>query len=76
MQTRHQALESEVLGMLQTFDVRLLSAIARGEVDASRLARRELSDRGLNGTGKWVGFDEARHQAERICGPVDAGALL
>lgn len=63
MSISQQDLEHDVLDMLQTFDVRLLSAIARGEVDACNLARRELADRGLNGVGKWVGFDEARRLA-------------
>ncbi len=64
MLTQHQALERDINEMFQTFDIRLLSAIARGEVDAGQLARQELANRGLNATGKWVGFDQAQRLAD------------
>lgn len=64
--TAHQALEHDIDEMLQTFDTRLLSAIARGEVDAASLARHTLAGRGLNGAGNWVGFDKARRLAEKM----------
>lgn len=44
---------------IQTFSVDLLVAIARGDVDAVAAARRELAARGLDLTGKWVGFPAA-----------------
>lgn len=64
MLTQHQTLERDIIEMLQTFDIHLLSAIARGEVDAGQLARQELANRGLNGEGKWVGFDQAQRLAD------------
>jgi hypothetical protein len=63
MLTPHQALDRDVAEALQMFDVRLLSAIARGEVNAVQLARQELANRGLNGIGKWVGFEKAQRLA-------------
>ncbi len=68
MLTQRQALERDIIEMLQTFDVRLLSAIARGEVDAGHLARQELAYRGLNAVGKWVGFDKAQRLADEVRG--------
>ena len=64
MLTPRQALERDINEMFQTFDIRLLSAIARGEVDAGQLARQELANRGLSATGKWVGFDQAQRLAD------------
>jgi len=34
----------------------LLAAIVNGEIDAVELAKKELSNRGLNNDGLWVGF--------------------
>lgn len=64
MLTQHQTLERDIIEMLQTFDIHLLSAIARGEVEAGQLARQEPANRGLNGAGKWVGFDQAQRLAD------------
>lgn len=61
-----QALETAITDELQTLDTDLLSAIARGDVDAQALARRVLANRGLNGAGKWVGFDKARRLADAV----------
>ena len=36
----------------------LLSRIAKGEVNAQEIAINELRNRGLDITGKWVGFDK------------------
>jgi hypothetical protein len=44
---------------LQTFDTRFLLAIHQGDVDVVALARRELAMRGLDGSGRWVGFAKA-----------------
>lgn len=38
----------------------LLIRLVRGEIDALQLAKKTLSDRGLDRDGKWVGFDEAQ----------------
>ena len=64
--TTRQAREHAIAEMLQTFDTDLLSAIARGEIDVGPLARAELANRGLNGAGRWVGFDKAMQLAERV----------
>jgi len=37
----------------------LLVKIAKGQVDAERLARIELANRGLNLNGNWIGFAAA-----------------
>lgn len=66
MLTKYQALERDVGDNLQAFDVRLLSAIARGEVDATRMARQALANRGLNSAGKWVGFQKAQALVDRM----------
>ncbi len=34
----------------------LLCAIVNGEIDPTELAKKELSNRGLNNNGLWVGF--------------------
>jgi hypothetical protein len=34
----------------------LLSKIVSGEIDAVEFAKYELANRGLDNTGKWVGF--------------------
>lgn len=36
----------------------ILSAIAKGEIDANELAKKELSNRGLNEEGLWIGFQK------------------
>jgi hypothetical protein len=38
----------------------LLVDAIKGRLDLDRLARRELANRGLDASGKWVGFAEAR----------------
>jgi len=37
----------------------MLVKIVSGEVDPVQLAREQLANRGLDQSGKWVGFDEA-----------------
>jgi len=37
----------------------LLCKIVSGEVDPVQLAKKELANRGLDASGKWVGFDNA-----------------
>ena len=62
--TTRQAREHDVAEQLQTFDIDLLSAIARGEVDAVALARKVLASRGLSPAGQWVGFTRAQQMAD------------
>jgi hypothetical protein len=44
---------------LQPLPTDLLGAMARGEIDAKKLAAQLMADRGLDQNGKWVGFDKA-----------------
>lgn len=47
------------LEYLQTIPSQLLSQIIKGEIDLNALAKVELSYRGQDENGKWVGFKEA-----------------
>ena len=50
---------------LQTFPSHILLAALRGGIDLNELAKQQLVNRGLDATGKWVGFAEsARIMAE------------
>jgi hypothetical protein len=40
-----------------------LVAAAKGELDLNRWAQLELAARGLDGNGRWVGFEKARQLA-------------
>ena len=44
---------------LQPLPTELLIAMAKGEVDARAIAAQLMADRGLDGQGKWVGFEKA-----------------
>lgn len=46
--------------LFNTTNTSLLVQIAKGEVDAEELAKKELANRGLNNDGKWVGFNKAK----------------
>ena len=48
------------IGFIQIADAKVLSAVARGEIDLNRIAREELASRGLGLHGEWVGFQKAR----------------
>ncbi len=45
--------------MFQTTAIKLLSQIAKGEIDAVDLAKRELASQGRDINGVWVGFGKA-----------------
>ena len=45
-------------------DTQLLSLIVKGEIDPVLFAKRELSNRGLNDNGEWIGFDDANKELE------------
>ena len=47
-------------GFIQIAAIKVLAAVARGELDLNRLAKEELAARGLNDQGKWIGFDAAQ----------------
>lgn len=48
------------IGFIQIAEVKVLAAVARGEIDLNRIAREELANRGLGLNGEWVGFNRAR----------------
>jgi len=52
------------LGFIQIADAKILTAVARGELDLNAVARRELAARGLDREGSCVGFDKAIRIAE------------
>jgi hypothetical protein len=52
------------LGFMQLADVKVLTAVARSELDLNAVARRELANRGLDRDGKWVGFAKAAQIAD------------
>ncbi|WP_414616590.1 hypothetical protein [Stenotrophomonas muris] len=54
-----QGIDQDLAEQLQVLDTRFLLAILHGDVDVGRLARRELASRGVDGSGRWVGFAEA-----------------
>ena len=45
--------------LFQTVPSALLLAIVSGDLDADALARAELSNRGEDKDGRWVGFDRS-----------------
>ena len=45
--------------MFQMIHTDLLCKAARGEIDLQQLAKDELASRGLDWSGKWVGFARA-----------------
>jgi hypothetical protein len=47
------------LGFIQLALNKVLVAVVNGELDLNYLARKELSSRGLDKQGQWVGFDKA-----------------
>ena len=47
-------------GFIQIAAIKVLAAVARGELDLNRLAKEELAARGLNDQGNWIGFDAAQ----------------
>jgi hypothetical protein len=48
------------LHFIQVAPVRILVAVALGELDLNRLAREEMAQRGYDQQGVWVGFKRAR----------------
>lgn len=54
--------DDEAIELLQTLPSRLLGQVIKGEIDLNKLAKVELSRRGQNVDGKWVGFAKARNE--------------
>jgi hypothetical protein len=47
------------IGFIQIAHVKVLAAVARGEIDLNLIAREEIAARGLDKHGRWVGFERA-----------------
>lgn len=45
--------------ILQSAVTALLAAAVRGEIDLNALAAEELANRGVDRSGRWVGFPQA-----------------
>jgi len=45
--------------MFQTMYTKLVVDIAAGKIDAKLYAKKELSNRGIGKSGRWVGFEQA-----------------
>ena len=51
-----QSISQDLAEQLQVLDTRFLLAIHHGDVSMDDLARREMASRGIDGSGRWVGF--------------------
>ena len=51
-----QSISQDLAEQLQVLDTRFLLAIHHGDVSMADLARRERARRGIDGSGRWVGF--------------------
>jgi hypothetical protein len=60
MNTTQTALTQDDLLSIQTLPLKLILAAANGQIDLNEMARDELANCGLDLSGKWVGFDQAR----------------
>lgn len=54
-----QGLQHDLAEQLAALDTRFLLAIHHGDVDVLGVVRRLLAERGIDGTGRWVGFAPA-----------------
>ena len=60
MTTNAHTFTVDETGFIQIAAIKVLAAVARGELDLNRLAKQELAARGLNDQGNWIGFDAAK----------------
>lgn len=60
MNTSSTALTEDEILSIQTLPLKLILAGANELIDLNALAREELASRGLDLSGKWIGFDQAR----------------
>ncbi|SDY23622.1 hypothetical protein [Nitrosomonas sp. Nm58] len=65
MNAEQTALTQDELLSIQTLPIKLILAAANGQIDLNAMARDELISRGLDLTGKWVGFEKARATLHR-----------
>ncbi|TAA45631.1 hypothetical protein [Pseudoxanthomonas winnipegensis] len=54
-----QSIIHDLAQEFEALDSRFLLALHHGDVDAVAIARRVLAERGIDGSGRWVGFAEA-----------------
>ncbi|ASK91038.1 hypothetical protein KWH04_01235 [Xanthomonas campestris pv. trichodesmae] len=54
-----QSIAQDLTEQFQTLDTRFLLALHHGDTDAIAIARRVLAQRGIDGSGRWVGFAQA-----------------
>jgi hypothetical protein len=54
--------------IFQLTHTELLVKAVNGEIDLKALAEAELQNRGLDHSGRWVGFEAAKR---RVAGPLD-----
>ncbi|WP_218639767.1 hypothetical protein, partial [Xanthomonas oryzae] len=54
-----QGIAMDLIAQFQALDPRFLLVLHHGDVDAVAVARRELAMRGVDGSGRWVGFAQA-----------------
>lgn len=52
--------EKNPMFLFNTIDTDLLAAAVRGEIDLLNLAKIELANRGVDASGTWVGFANAK----------------
>ena len=54
--------DTDKFGDIQCMNTEVLCMVARGEIDLNQIAINELAARGLDETGKWIGFDKAEEK--------------
>ena len=54
----------DAIEFMQTAPTKVLLSAVNGRIDLNRLANEEIASRGLDPCGQWVGFEEARTQAQ------------
>lgn len=54
----------DAIEFMQTAPTKVLLGADNGRVDLNRLAKEEIETGGLDSSGHWVGFEEARKQAQ------------
>lgn len=65
MNTEQTTLTQDELLSIQTLPLKLILAAANGQIDLNEMARNQLANRGLDLSGKWVGFEKARELLHR-----------
>lgn len=63
-----EQLSEEVLGYLQLIPTAALAAIVTGRLDARALAAQTIACRGLDESGKWIGFEASAERMRALVG--------